>query len=110
MNDLLLGGSTTCRRQSLEPTWPWLKKRVEKEVGLDLTNDGVQPDVMQRGRAVIACQRSKSQDVRAATYTWNVSSMVSRSGRVVDALNRGNVDFSCAQETRCKCEDGWCYW
>ena len=30
-------------------------------------NDCVHPDVLQRGRAVMACQRSKSQDVRAAT-------------------------------------------
>ena len=34
----------------------------------------------------MARQRSKSQDVRTAT--WNVSSMVSRSGEVVDALHR----------------------
>ena len=51
-------------------------------VGLDPINEGVQPDVLQRGRAGMARQRSKSQDVRTAT--WNVSSMVSRSGEVVD--------------------------
>ena len=34
----------------------------------------------------MARQRSKSQDVRTAT--WNVSSMVSRFGEVVDALHR----------------------
>ena len=28
--------------------------------------DGVQPDVLHRGRAVMACQRSKSQEVRVA--------------------------------------------
>ena len=55
-------------------------------VGLDPINEGVQPDVLQRGRAGMARQRSKSQDVRTAT--WNVSSMVSRSGEVVDALHR----------------------
>ena len=46
----------------------------------------------------MARQRSKSQDVR--TSTWNVSSMVSRSGEVVDALHRRKIDFCCAQETR----------
>ena len=30
-------------------------------VGIDPINDGVQPDVFLRGRAVMACQRSKSQ-------------------------------------------------
>ena len=55
-------------------------------VGLDQINDGVQPDVLQRGRAVMSCQRSKSQDVRAAA--WNVSSMVGQSGEVVDSLHR----------------------
>ena len=55
-------------------------------VGLDPINEGVKPDVLQRGRAVMARQRSKSQDVRTATR--NVSSMVSRSGEVVDALHR----------------------
>ena len=43
---------------------------------------------------------SKSQDVRTAT--WNVSSMVSRSGEVVDALHRRKIYFCCAQETRWK--------
>ena len=47
-------------------------------------------------------QRSNSQDVRAAT--WNVSSMVGRSGEVVDALHRIKIDFCCAQETRWKGE------
>ena len=50
----------------------------------------------------MARQRSKSQDVRTAT--WNVSSMVSRSGEVVDALHRRKIDFCCAQETRWKGE------
>ena len=67
-------------------------------VGLDPINEGVQPDVLQRGRAGMARQRSKSQDVRTAT--WNVSSMVSRSGEVVDALHRRKIVFCCAQETR----------
>ena len=71
-------------------------------VGLDPINEGVQPDVLQLGRAGMARQRSKSQDVRTAT--WNVSSMVSRSGEVVDALHRRNIDFCCAQETRWKGE------
>ena len=44
-------------------------------VGLHPINEGVQPDILQRGRAGMARQRSKSQDVRTAT--WNVSSMVS---------------------------------
>ena len=46
-------------------------------VELDPINEGVQPDVLQRGRAGMTRQRSMSQDVRTAT--WNVSSMVSRS-------------------------------
>ena len=46
-------------------------------VGLDPINDGVQPDVLQRGRPVKACRRSRSQEVRVATR--NVSSMVCRS-------------------------------
>ena len=71
-------------------------------VGLDPINEGVQPDVLQLGRAGMARQRSKSQDVRTAT--WNVSSMVSRSGEVVDALHRRKIDFCCAQETRWKGE------
>ena len=54
-------------------------------------NEGVQPDVLQQGRVGMACQRSKSQDLKTAT--WNVSSMVSRSGEVVDALQRRNIDF-----------------
>ena len=48
----------------------------------------------------MTCQRSKSQDVRTAT--WNVSSVISRSGEVVDALHRRKMDFCCAQETRWK--------
>ena len=66
-------------------------------VGLDPINEGVQPDVLQRGRAGMARQRSKSQDVRTAT--WNVSSMVSRSGEVVDALHRRKIDFCCPRKT-----------
>ena len=60
-------------------------------VGLDLINEGVQSDVLQQGQAGMAHQRSKSQDVRATT--WNVSSMVGRSGEVVDALHRRKIDF-----------------
>ena len=65
-------------------------------VGLDPINDGAQPDVRQRsaGRVVMACQRSMSHDVRAAI--WNVSSMVGRSGEVVEALHRRNIDLCCA--------------
>ena len=55
-------------------------------VGLDPINEGVQPDVPPQGRNGMACQRSKSHDVRAAT--WNVSSMVGRSGEVVDAVHK----------------------
>ena len=69
-------------------------------VGLDPINEGVQTDVLQLGRAGMARQRSKSQDVRAAT--WNVISMVGRSGEVVDALHRRKIDFCCAQEMRWK--------
>ena len=47
-------------------------------------------------------QRSKSQDVRTAT--WNVSSMVSRSDEVVDALHRRQINFCCDEETRWKGE------
>ena len=50
----------------------------------------------------MAHQRSKSQDVRAAT--WNVSSMVGQSGGVVDALHRRKINVYCAQETRWKGE------
>ena len=71
-------------------------------VVLDPINESVQPDVLQRGRAGMARQRSKSHDVR--TVTWNVSSMVSRSGEVVDALHRRKIDFCCAQEMRWKGE------
>ena len=42
-------------------------------VGPDPINEGVQPDVLQQGRAGRAPQISKSQDMRTAT--WNVSSM-----------------------------------
>ena len=59
---------------------------TQTAVGLDPINEGVQPDVLQRGQAGMASQRSMSQDV--TTATWNVSSMVSRSGEVVDALHR----------------------
>ena len=67
-------------------------------VRLDPINEGVQPDVLQRGRAGMARQRNKSQDVRTAT--WNVSSMVSRFGEVVDSLHIRKIDFCCAEETR----------
>ena len=80
-------------------------------VGLDPINDGVQPDVLQRGRAVMSCQISKSQYVRAAT--WNLSSMVGQSGEVVDALHRRKIDFCYAQETRWKgaiCRRYKLYW
>ena len=87
---------------------PWLNKDKSGEgdqtaVGLlDPINDDVQPDVLQRGLAVMACRRSKSQGVRATT--WNVSSIVCQSGEVVDALHKRNIDFCCAQETRWKVE------
>ena len=38
----------------------------QTEVGLDRINDGMQPHVLQRGRAVMACRSSKSQGLRAA--------------------------------------------
>ena len=44
-------------------------------VRLDPINEDVQPDVLQRGQAGMACQRSKSE---------NVNSMVGRSGEVVE--------------------------
>ena len=59
-------------------------KESQTAVGLDPLNEGAQPDVLQRGRAGMARQRTKSNDVRTAT--WNVSSMASRYGEVVDAL------------------------
>ena len=71
-------------------------------VRLDPINEGAQPDVLQQGQAGMARQRSKSQAVRTAT--WNVNSMVSQSGEVVDALHRRKIDFCCAQETRWKGE------
>ena len=37
--------------------------------------------------------------MRAAT--WNVSSMVGRSGEVVDALHRRKIDFCCASKQVC---------
>ena len=82
---------------------PWLKTIVREGghtvVRLYPINEDVQPDVLQRGRAGMARQRSKTQDA-----TCNVSSMVSRSGEVVDALHRRSIDFCCAQETRWKGE------
>ena len=57
---------------------PWLKTRHaggQTADGIDPINEGVQPDVLQRGRAGMARHRSKSQDV--GTATWNVSRMVS---------------------------------
>ena len=63
----------------------WLKTKVE-EVRLYPIYDGGQPDVLRQGRAIMACQRSQLQEVIAAT--WNVSSMVGRSGDVVNALHR----------------------
>ena len=42
--------------------------------GLDPIYDGVQLDVLQRSRSVMACRINKSHDVWTAT--WNVSSMV----------------------------------
>ena len=58
------------------------RERGQTAVRLDPINDGVQPDVLQQSWAVMACQKSKPQDVRAAT--WNVSSMVGQSDEVVD--------------------------
>ena len=52
-------------------------------VGLDPINDGVQPDVLQRHI------KKNSHEVRAAT--WNVSSMVCRSGEVVGTLHRRKI-------------------
>ena len=46
----------------------------------------------------MAWQRSKSQEVKAAT--WKVNSMLHRSGEVVEALHRRKIDFCSAQETR----------
>ena len=96
-------GHCTARSTVLAaPPAIWLKsgERGQTAVGLDPINEGVQPDVLQRGRAGLARQRSKSHGVRTAT--WNVSSMVSRSGEVVDALHRRKIDFCCAHETRWK--------
>ena len=73
-------------------------ERGQTAVGLDPINEGLHQDVLQQGRVGMARQRSKSQDVRAATC--NVSSMVCRSGEMVDALHRRKIDLCCAQETR----------
>ena len=43
-------------------------------VGLVPIYNGVQPDVLHRDWAVMACRRNKSREVSGAT--WNVSSMV----------------------------------
>ena len=48
----------------------------------------------------MSCRRSKSQEVRPAT--WNVSRMVCQFGEVMDALHRRKIDFCYAQETRWK--------
>ena len=85
-----------------------MEKEAKTAVGLDPINEGVQPDVLQRGRSGMARQRSKSQDVRVAS--WNVSSMVGRSSEVVDALQRRKIDLCCAQEMWWKGEKAWCYW
>ena len=63
-------------------------------VRLDSINEVMQPDIQQRGRAGMARQRSMSQDMR--TTTWNVSSMVSRSGKGVDAIHRRKIYLFCA--------------
>ena len=43
----------------------------------------------------MACRRSKSQDVRADT--WNVSSMVGRSGEVVDTTQKKDWLLLCSR-------------
>ena len=62
-------GPCTARRTVLAAPPAMVKYKSgeggQTAVGLYLINDGVQPDVMQQGRAVMACQRSKSQDVRS---------------------------------------------
>ena len=99
-------GHCTARNTVLAATPAMVKDKSgegdQTAVRVDPINEGVQLDVLQRGRAGMACQRSKSQDVRTAT--WNVSSIVSRSGEVVDALHRRKIYFWCAQETRWKGE------
>ena len=80
MAQLKCGNCTAC--STILETPPAMVKDKSGEgsqtaVGLDPINEGVQPDVLQRGRAGMACQ-SKSHDVRAAT--WNVNSMIGRSG------------------------------
>ena len=71
-------------------------------VGLNPINEGVATGCTAARSGWYGRQRSKSQDVRAAT--WNVSSMVGRSGDVVDALHRRKIEFRCAQEMRWKGE------
>ena len=87
-------GHCTARSTVLAAPSAMVKDKSERggqtAVGLDPINEGVQP-VLRRGRAGMARQRSKSQDVRTAT--WNVSSMVIRSGDVVDTIQRRNIDI-----------------
>ena len=73
---------------------------LQPTVGPDPIHDGVQPDILHRGRAVMACRRNKLQEVMDAT--WNVNSMVRRSGEMVEALHKRKSDFCCVQETRWK--------
>ena len=97
-------GHCTARSTVLVATPAMVKDKSgeggQTAVGLDPINEGVQEDVLQGGRDGMACQRSKSQYVRAAT--WNVCSMICRTGEVVDVLHRRKIDFCCAQETRWK--------
>ena len=53
--------------------------------------DGVQHDVLQRGRTVMARQRCKLLGVMAAT--WNVSSMTRRSGEVERNYTKGGLAY-----------------
>ena len=55
-------------------------------VGLDPIYDDVQPDVLQRGSAVMTCQRSKSQEVRAARKGRDVISLCCMKNDVVNIV------------------------
>ena len=84
-------------------------------VGLDPIYDGVQSDVyqLQIGHAVMTRRRSRSQEVKAAT--WNVSSRPIWYVDLVTWLSLYTEErrlLLCSREEveGWKWEDAWCYW
>ena len=63
----LVHGHCTARSKVLAAPPAMVKDKsgegAQTAVGLDQINEGVQPDVLQRGRAGMTCQRSKSRNV-----------------------------------------------